>query len=242
MSCGVINPGNLYLWLSLGGLLAGGGLSFIAAPAKRRKFTVAAVLFSLAIITTLASFAVADFDFSNLQFRLYWFIAGLIVGYTGLLLWKIIGIPVFFLLFVFASASWYSFYFWSCANPGTEICSFNTLSTGKDFVRIQYTVPGEEPDIVLVQGKEIYPSLQFIEVPDYFFLAGSKKAYRFNGFSDSPSGNTIEDVGTIMSILHKLPGFSYYPNAMEQIEFSPSLENKIVINFLYEPELIRVIE
>ena len=38
MACGVIDPANTFLWLSLGGILLGGGLAFLLAPSHLGHF------------------------------------------------------------------------------------------------------------------------------------------------------------------------------------------------------------
>ncbi len=242
MNCGVIDPGNTYLWLTLGGLLLGGGLSFVLSPRKRRSAPAASVLLSLAILSVLAAMFVAGFDFTALSFMLYWLAGSTAAGYLGVLFWKAAGLPLLFILVLFISGTWYSLYGWLCVVPGAEVCTYRTISEGSDFTRIQFETPDGRTGIDSIESKTVYPQLVLIEFPDYFFITGSGSVYRFEGFSQSETDPQDAAGSFLLKRLLSLPGFSVSSGMAEAAAITPSIEYRIRFDKMNKPVIIRHIE
>ncbi len=244
MSCGAINPANTYLWLTLGGILAGGGLSFILAPRKRRRPAVFASLLSISIILLLASEFLDDFSTVNISFRLWWLGGSFLLGYIGFFFWKIVGIPLIFISVVFVSLSWYAFFGWFCAVPGSEICRFNIISEGENFIRIQHETAGGVREIELIEGKTAFTRLNMISLPEYYFILRSGVVYNFQGFENTATASGSVPGGIIMKWLLKLPGFEYFSPRVAPSDtegsLAPSVDYSLIFNSDKYPEIIRI--
>ena len=242
MSCGTIDPGNTFLWITLGGVLSGGGLSFLLCPSKRRRGAFFAVFLSIAILSLLISLYVYDFSIADPAFRLYWLAACIAVGYAGFLFWKFLGIPLFFLTVIFISGSWYGLYGFGCAYHGTEICSLRIISEGENFRRIQYDTGNDTEIIELIEGDLFYPELDVIQAPEYFFILRTPVIYRFNGFSSE--GYVYEPSGAnfITRTIMKLPGFEAADRGTAGFKAAPSLDYSLKFDSDEKIKLIRQIE
>lgn len=243
MACGGIDPSNIYLWLSLAGILLGGGLSFLIAPRRRRRITAFAVLLSLAVLSMLASFFLSNFSLQNLNFRLIWLGAFSAVGYAAFLFWRFFGIPVLFLLIIFTSTVWYSFYDWSCAESEAAICSFSKISEGSGFMRIQYETADGITGLDLIEGDYVYSDLDIITVPEYFFILRHNRIYRFYGFKDSPGirDEALSRYGFIVNAVLRMPGASIAVST-NSMNFVSSVEHLYSFDENEIPAIIKLIE
>ncbi|HAK45939.1 MAG TPA: hypothetical protein DCO79_08495 [Spirochaeta sp.] len=224
MDYGAINPGNTYLWLTLGGIFFGGGLSFLFTR-RRRKPTSSIVFLSIAVLSLLAAFIFSGFSIIEPGFRLSWLGASAALGCLGFRFWKTIGIPLLFLLIMLASSLWYAFYNWQPADTGAEICSFSIISEGDDYVKVQYETPEGVTGLDKISGLEVYPELDIITLPDYFFLLSSNRVYRFYGFSDLPGDEAEASIryGFIIKNVLRLPGIEF-ESASDPLNFAPSID------------------
>ena len=243
MGCVGINPGNLYLWISLAGIFFGGGFSFILTRKRRRNPVAFAVFLSLAILSALAAMVVSGFDITGLALKLYWLGACIGIGYLGFFFWKAAGIPLLFLFFIFTSLSWYSFSGWSCAGSGEEICSFSIISEGSGYLRVQYRSTDGINMVDKIDGGRVYPMLDIIIPPDYFFILDKGGLYRFYGFSsEAGTGNASGQEGLFSKLLLRLPGFRYISGSTDPLIFSPSIDYTMIFGSDGKPETIRNFE
>lgn len=239
MSCGAIDPGNTYLWITIGGIFIGGGLSFLICPRRRRRGTAALVLFSAAILSLLVSLYVYDFRISGPAFRLLWLGGCIIVAYAGFLFWKAVGIPLVFLLVLFISLSWSALMDWSCADAGTGICRFSIISEGEGFRRVTYSTAGGTDETIKIEGPVLYPEISVYRVPEYFFILRSSDIYRFCGFSGNAADETCPGNSGFLSLLMNLPGFYKTEGLSEGLNVSPSINYELEFGADKKIKLIR---
>jgi len=225
MACGGIDPHNIFLWLVLAGILLGGGLSFLICPVRRRNLSAALIFFSAAILSVLCGVIIAGLDLSDLNNLLAWFGVCVTLGYAAFLFWKIIGIPLFFLLLITVSLVFSSLVGWHCVSPGLEICRFNVVSQADDFIRIQYVTENPGSGQQRISAGLVRAEFELIEFPDYFFLATSRRIYRFTGFYDDLSSETVfSPGGIILSWLIRLPGFDSRTSSADVENPAPSID------------------
>ena len=241
MACGAINPGNPYLWLSLAGIFLGGGARFLLAPRRRRKPSVGVIFISISIFALLISVYLSGFSFLDLDFRLYWLGAAFLLGYLGFFFWKAVGIPLLFILILLVASVWSAFYGWNCAEPGGDICSFNIISRGEDFLRVQYETSGGITGLDKIEGINMYPELEIITVPEFLFILNENGMYRFTGFMGEEYEHNAPRHGIVINTLLRLPGVGL-ADTFEALHPAPSIEYSLFLNKKGEPEIIKRIE
>ncbi|MDC7125821.1 MAG: hypothetical protein PQJ46_09645 [Spirochaetales bacterium] len=221
MACVGLNFENQFLWLTLCGLALGGGFSFILAPAKRRHISAFFIFLSIALLFALISFVVSGYSVSELRFRLYWLGASFFIGYLAFLFWKTLGCFLLVAIVLCIGMIYYSFIDWRCLQDSDVITEFTLISETENFIRIEYG-NGDEKIQQKVQGKEIKADINFIKVPEYFFILPSEYYYKMKGFValDFISDNALPS-GKLFNFLLKLPGFNYGVSTAENISPNP---------------------
>lgn len=241
MACGGIDPGNSFLWLTLGGIFFGGGFSFILNLRSRRRPAVFITMLSAAVLFMLAAFYTAGFSLEKVRIMLVWSAVFAAAGYAGFFFWKSIGIPLVFALAVIIVLVWSALLDWRCVVPGREICSLTVLSEGDDYIRIQYKTPGGAAELADAAEQSAYPVLTVIHLPDYFFLAKSGEIYSFRGFSARDESASLAGTGLksrILDVVTGLPGTAV-ENSGGRLVLSPSVKYRLLFNQSGRPELVR---
>ena len=201
MNCGGIDPHNLYLWCVLCGLLAGGALSFTAAPKRRRNGTAAMILLSFAAVSALCGFIFAGIDAAAYRLPLYWLGGSFAAGWFLFYFWKATGAPLLFILVIAISLFYGALGGWMCASSagaaGGEIGRLRIVSRSGGIDRIRWELePGSDRRGSLkTGGGRLSICIEKIEVPYYFFLLPQDGVYRICGFTaGDPAG--LSDDGT----------------------------------------------
>ena len=226
MTCGGIDPHNIYFWCSLAGVLFGGGLSFTAASAGRRSLTAALVFFSLAVAAAAAGLLSAAPAAEELRRVLIWFGCSIAAGYAGFLFWKFIGIPLTFVLLIMISLVYSSVVDWRCLHPGVEICRFSLISQSDELIRVQWDAPGSERERLKSSSTVVAADIDLIELPGYFFLFSSDSLYRFRGLVPADGSGNVAEGGAgdqeFRMFWRRLPGVSVGKASAASVEPVPS--------------------
>ena len=241
MTCGAINPGNQYLWLTAAGIFFGGGLRFLINSRRRRKPALGLVFISIAVLSLLLSVYLSGFSFARLYFRLYWLGACVLLGYLGFFFWRAAGIPLVFLLILSVALVWSAFYGWQCSEPGSEICRFNIISVGEDFLKVQYETADGITGLDRIDGKQFYPELTILSVPEFLFILNENGLFRFSGFSSRPDNTPVSRFGPVSRLILSLPGAGV-STVEVPLNASPSVEYSLFLNDEGVPEIIKCIE
>lgn len=100
------------------------------------------------------------------------------------------------------------------------------ISEGDDFVRIQYEDSQGRTIIDKVEGDAVYPEIDAITIPDYFFILNKSRIYRFYGFGEEGTSGGGRPVFSdqIMNQIMKLPGFTSGDAQGFPLRVSPSIE------------------
>ncbi|MBI9109292.1 MAG: hypothetical protein JEZ04_21275 [Spirochaetales bacterium] len=243
MACGGIDLQNIYLWLSLSGILLGGGFSFLAAPTRRRSLTFASILFSAAVLSALCGIIIAGFNTISSSSILMWFGAAVVVGYAAFLYWKVLGIPLFFLLIIMVISLYYSLFDWSCVSPGTELSRVVILSENEGSIRIQYDDSSGSRRVKVLPGRSAVPVIEKIVFPEYFFIIRERGLFMFHGFrGEGQDPGPAFDPGPIFSVLLKLPGIVYGPLEADAFRPYPSIDYSLSLDNEGRPVVSRLIE
>lgn len=243
MACGGIDPQNIYLWSSLAGILLGGGFSFIIAPSRRRNAAAALTLFSAAVLSALCGVIFGGLGPEYLSIILIWFGIAAAAGFLAFFFWKIVGIPLFFIVVILTAAIYYSLYDWSCLSPGAEMGRIVMLSEGEDALRIQYENCSGERSVELIPGRKILPVVEKLEFPDYFFIVSEDSLIKFHGFTgDTHPENGGFEAGILIKLLLRLPGFSHGAAPAESFRPYPSVDYSLSMSAEGRPIIVRVIE
>jgi hypothetical protein len=243
MTCGGFDPQNIYLWSSLAGIFLGGGFSFIIAPARRRNITFSLVLFSTAVLSVLCAVILAGINLDTLSFILIWFGIASALGFAAFLFWKVLGIPLFFIVIILITSLYYSLYDWTCVSPGEELVRVSMLSESEDDVRIQYENTSGSRSIEVISGRSVSPVVEKIDFPDYFFIVREYSLIKFHGFrGDMWSEDSSSDTGVVLNILLKLPGFSHGIAEAGSFRLYPSVDYSLSLNDDGLPVVLRLLE
>jgi hypothetical protein len=84
MVCGGIDPGNIYFWAVTAGVLAGGSLSFLLAPRRRRSTAAFLIILSASVLSALGAFVFSGVDGFS-EALIIWFAAAAVTGCCGFL-------------------------------------------------------------------------------------------------------------------------------------------------------------
>lgn len=179
-------------WAILAGLFVGAAAARATARTKHRKdpdrartrkWVVACVLFSIAIMAALLGVFIPG-PTKVVDIRLAW-AAGIsaVVAFGALRFRKALGIPVLVLLA--ASAVLLGLFFQSVrAFTGeTEIASVRVISVPSSSMRLEISPRGGEPVLLTMDGVYFAPIVKVVIFDDLLVFLGARTWYRFEGMT-----------------------------------------------------------
>jgi hypothetical protein len=179
-------------WAVLAGLFVGAAVARAGTRtrhrkdpdrARARKWVVACVLFSIAIILALLGVFIPG-PSKVVDIRLAW-AAGIaaVVGFGALRFRKALGIPVLVLLI--ASAVLFGLFFQSIrAFTGeTEIATVRVISVASSSMRLELSPRGGEPVLLTMDGVYFAPVVKIVIFDDLLVFLGARTWYRFEGMT-----------------------------------------------------------
>ncbi|MGD0727322.1 MAG: hypothetical protein ABSB63_17350 [Spirochaetia bacterium] len=179
-------------WVILAGLFVGAAAARASMPTRRRKdpdrartrkWVVACVLFSIAIVVALLGVFIPG-PSKIVDIRLAW-AAGIaaVVTFGALRFRKALGIPVLVLLV--ASAVLLGLFFQSIrAFTGeTEIASVRVISVASSSMRLEVSPRTGEPALLTMDGAYFAPIVKVVIFDDLLVFLGARTWYRFEGMT-----------------------------------------------------------
>jgi hypothetical protein len=179
-------------WAILAGLFVGAAVARAASRtrhrrdpdrARARKWVVACVLFSIAIIAALLGVFIPG-PSKVVDIRLAW-AAGIaaVAAFGALRFRKSLGIPVLVLLV--ASAVLLGLFFQSIrAFTGeTEIASVRVISVASSSMRLEISPRDGEPALLTMDGVYFAPIVKIVIFDDLLVFLGARSWYRFEGMT-----------------------------------------------------------
>jgi len=179
-------------WAILSGLFVGAAAARLAMRtrhrkdpdrARARKWVVACVLFSIAIVLALLGVFIPG-PSKIVDIRLAW-AAGIaaVVAFGALRFRKALGIPI--LVLVLVSIVLFSLFFQSVrAFTGeTEIASVRVISVSSSSMRLEIAPRGEEPVLLTMEGAYFAPLVKVVIFDDLLVFLGARTWYRFEGMN-----------------------------------------------------------
>src|SRR5208337_3841956 len=179
-------------WAVLAGLFVGAAAARAATRTRHkkdpdrahaRKWVVACVLFSIAIVTALLGVFIPG-PTKVVDIRLAWAVGiAAVVAFGGLRFRKALGIPVLVLLV--ASVVLLGLFFQSIrAFTGeTEIASVRVISVPSSSMRLEISPRGGESVLLTMDGVYFAPIVKVVIFDDLLVFLGARTWYRFEGMT-----------------------------------------------------------
>jgi hypothetical protein len=179
-------------WAILAGVFVGAAVARVSMRTKHRrdpdrartrKWVVACVLFSIAIVLALLGVFIPG-PSKVVDIRLAWAaLVAAVVAFCALRFKKALGIPVMVLLI--ASVILFSLFFQSIrAFTGeTEIASVRVISVSASSMRLEVAPRGQEPVLLTMDGVRFAPIVKVVIFDDLLVFLGTRTWYRFEGIN-----------------------------------------------------------
>ncbi len=179
-------------WAILAGLFVGAAVAHASIRTRHkthpdrahaRKWVVACVLFSIAIVVALLGVFIPG-PSKIVDIRLAWAAAiAAVVAFGALRFRKAFGIPVLILLVAFAVLLGLFFQSIRAFTGETQIASVRVISVPSSSMRLEISPRGAEPVLLTMDGVYFAPIVKVVIFDDLLVFLGARTWYRFEGMT-----------------------------------------------------------